>query len=155
MESVGRFRRLIYDTKEFREYFEKTTPIRELTLLKIGFRPVSRAGTISIEDVRAIPWVFSWTQNRHLVPGWYPAGSVLNSFISKRRGGLAILREMYEKWFFFKTVIDNLQMIMIKADMMIAELYSGRRRRCCRSEENIRRNQIRIRAFSTSYTGYY
>ena len=124
VENLDRFRRLVYDTKDFRDYFEKATPIRELALLKIGSRPVSRSGTITIEDVRAIPWVFSWTQNRHLVPGWYPAGSVLESFVSGKRGGMTLLRDMYEKWFFFKTVIDNLQMIMIKADMMIAELYS-------------------------------
>jgi phosphoenolpyruvate carboxylase len=119
-----RFQKLVYETKDFRDYFEKATPIRELTLLKIGSRPVSRTGTIAIEDVRAIPWVFGWTQNRHLFPGWYPAGFVLDSFIEKREKGLAFLREMYQRWFFFRTVIDNLQMIMIKADMMISELYS-------------------------------
>lgn len=124
-ENFRRFRALIYDTPEFREYFENATPIRELTLLRIGSRPVSRAGTIAIEDVRAIPWVFSWTQNRHLLPGWYSAGSVLDSFVSRKENGLEILRQMYEQWFFFKTVIDNLQMIMIKADMMIAALYAG------------------------------
>jgi len=123
-KNLEKFRALIYDTPEFRDYFEKATPIRELTLLKIGSRPVSRSGTIAIEDVRAIPWVFSWTQNRHLLPGWYPAGSALDSAMKERGTGLEAIREMYEKWFFFKTVIDNLQMIMIKADMMIAALYS-------------------------------
>lgn len=123
--NLQKFRTLVYDTPEFRDYFEKATPIQELALLKIGSRPVSRAGTIEIEDVRAIPWVFSWTQNRHLLPGWYPAGSVLDSFILRNRYGLAILRGMYEKWLFFRTAIDNLQMIMIKADMMIGKLYAN------------------------------
>ena len=123
-ENFAQFQKLIYHTKEFRDYFEKATPIRELALMKIGSRPVSRAGTIEIEDVRAIPWVFSWTQNRHLLPGWYPAGEVLDSFVKGKRSGMNVLKEMYESWFFFRTVIDNLQMILIKADMMISELYS-------------------------------
>jgi len=123
-KNLEKFRAFIYEAPEFRDYFEKATPIRELALLKIGSRPVSRSGTIEIEDVRAIPWVFSWTQNRHLLPGWYPAGNVLDSFRRKRRTGVEILRQMYDGWFFFKTVIDNLQMIVIKADMMIAALYS-------------------------------
>ena len=122
--NLARFQKLVYRTKEFREYFEKATPIRELALMKIGSRPVSRAGTIEIEDVRAIPWVFSWTQNRHLLPGWYPAGYVLDTFAKSKASGIRLLREMYDNWFFFRTVIDNLQMILIKTDMMISELYS-------------------------------
>ena len=123
-ENYSRFSNFVYETPEFREYFRDATPIRELALLNIASRPVSRKGTIEIEDVRAIPWIFAWTQNRHLFPGWYPAGYVLDKFIHRRKEGLEELRRMYREWFFFRTVIDNLQMILIKADFMIAELYS-------------------------------
>ena len=120
----ARYRELVYETKEFRDYFEKTTPIRELALMKISSRPVSReGGSIRIEDIRAIPWVFSWTQNRHLIPGWYPCGYALQGVISNRKK-LSELKRMYREWFFFRTVIDNLQMILIKADLNIAEVYS-------------------------------
>ena len=124
-QNYSRFHNFVYKTPEFRKYFRDATPIQELALLSFASRPVSRSGTIEIEDVRAIPWVFSWTQNRHLIPGWYPAGQVFDYFIRKRgKNGLRELKEMYEKWFFFKTIIDNLQMILIKTDLMIAELYS-------------------------------
>jgi phosphoenolpyruvate carboxylase len=128
------FQGLVYKTEEFRDYFRDATPIRELALLKIASRPVSRSGTVEIEDVRAIPWVFSWTQNRHLLPAWYPCGLVLDSFVRKRAGGLAELKSMYENWLFFRTVVDNLQMILVKVDLMIAELYSR-----LEPEERIRR----------------
>ncbi|MCL4518935.1 MAG: phosphoenolpyruvate carboxylase [Thaumarchaeota archaeon] len=120
-----KFTDFIYETKMFRDYFLKATPIRELALLKVSSRPVSRSGTVEIEDIRAIPWVFSWTQNRHLIPGWYPVGYALSQFIaSHRKKGLGILRRMYNEWLFFRTVLDNVQMILIKTDLMIAELYS-------------------------------
>jgi phosphoenolpyruvate carboxylase len=124
MENFSRYQDLVYHKKEFRDYFEKATPISELALLRIGSRPVSREGSIEIEDIRAIPWVFSWTQNRHLLPGWYPAGFVLDMFTKNRSSGIRLLKEMYDQWFFFRTVIDNLQMILIKTDIMISELYS-------------------------------
>ncbi len=119
----ARYRKFVYETKEFRDYFEKTTPIRELAMMKISSRPVSREGSIRIEDIRAIPWVFSWTQNRHLIPGWYPCGHALEDVITDRKK-MSELKKMYSGWFFFRTVIDNLQMILIKADLNIAEVYS-------------------------------
>ncbi|MDG6995533.1 MAG: phosphoenolpyruvate carboxylase [Nitrososphaerota archaeon] len=121
-----KFTKFIYKTKEFRDYFLNATPIRELAMLKVSSRPVSRRGTIEIEDVRAIPWVFSWTQNRHLIPGWYPIGYALDQF-SRAHGkeGLSTLRRMYRDWLFFRTVLDNVQMILIKTDLMISELYSN------------------------------
>ena len=116
-----KFQNLVYHTKGFRDYFEKATPIRELALMRLGSRPVSRGGTIDIEDIRAIPWNFSWTQNRHLLPGWYPIGYALDSALRKRKHGIQMLRDMYDNWLFFRTVIDNEQMVLIKADLMIAE----------------------------------
>ena len=125
--SRAKFRELIYENKSFRNYFEKATPIGELAFLRVGSRPVSRTGTIEIEDVRAIPWIFSWTQNRHLLPGWYPIGYALDFILQKfgAKKGASILREMYQNWLFFKTVIDNEQMILIKTDLMIAESYAN------------------------------
>ncbi len=120
-----KFQNLVYHTKSFRDYFEKATPIRELAMMRLGSRSVSRGGTIEIEDIRAIPWVFSWTQNRHLLPGWYPIGYALDSALRRKKSeGIQLLRDMYENWLFFRTVIDNEQMVLIKADLMIAELYS-------------------------------
>lgn len=120
--NYARFHELVYDSKGFREYFEKATPINEIAVMRLGSRPVSRTGTIQIEDVRAIPWVFSWTQNRHLIPGWYPVGFALDS--QSKLFGMKLIKEMYRRWLFFKTVIDNEQMILVKTDLMIAELYS-------------------------------
>ncbi|MGI0081620.1 MAG: phosphoenolpyruvate carboxylase, partial [Nitrososphaerales archaeon] len=89
-------------------------------------RPVSRGGTIEIEDVRAIPWVFSWTQNRHLLTGWYPLGYALESFLRKRgrKDGITLLKQMYKRWLFFRSLIDNAQMVLAKTDLMIARIYS-------------------------------
>ena len=80
-----RFQDLVYHTKSFSDYFKKATPIKELALMRLGSRPVSRGGTIEIEDVRAIPWIFSWTQNRHLLPGWYPIGYALDSILQGKK----------------------------------------------------------------------
>ncbi len=122
----SKYHEFIFETKAFRDYFQKATPIREIARMRLGSRPISRGGTMEIEDVRAIPWVFSWTQNRHLLTGWYPIGYALDALLRKhtRKEGIAILQRMYDGWLFFKTVIDNTQMVLAKTDLMIAELYS-------------------------------
>lgn len=124
--SRKKYHEFIFETDAFREYFEKATPIRELAMMKLGSRPVSRGGTIEIEDVRAIPWVFSWTQNRHLLTGWYPLGYALESFLKKhgRKEGISLLKQMHQGWLFFRSVIDNAQMVLAKTDLMIARIYS-------------------------------
>ena len=120
-----KYKELVYESGKFRDYFLKSTPILELARFKISSRPVSRGGSVEIEDVRAIPWVLSWTQNRHMIPGWYPAGYAIKTFLAMhRKNGLAWLKSMYKKWLFFRTVIDNIQTVLLRADFVIAETYS-------------------------------
>jgi phosphoenolpyruvate carboxylase len=122
-ESRRRYRALVYEDPGFQAYFEQATPIEEIAQLNTGSRPVSRGGTLAVEDLRAIPWVFAWMQNRHLLPAWYGAGSAFTDF-AKRAGGLECLRDMYQHWLFFRSLVDNLQMVLAKADMRIARQYA-------------------------------
>jgi phosphoenolpyruvate carboxylase len=118
------YRALVYETPEFLAYFEQATCIGEIAELKIGSRPARRGGARTIEQLRAIPWVFSWMQSRHTLPGWYGLGSAVAEFVAARPDGGAMLRDMYARWPFWKTLIDNAQMILAKADMVIARLYA-------------------------------
>jgi phosphoenolpyruvate carboxylase len=118
------YRDLVYETPEFLRYFEQATPIEEIARLKIGSRPTRRSGSTRIEDLRAIPWVFSWMQCRHTLPGWYGLGSALEEFLENQPDGLRSLQDMYRSWPFWSTLIDNAQMILSKADMTIARLYA-------------------------------
>ena len=119
------YRKLI-DDPDFHTYFSYATPIAEIGLAKIGSRPERRRATWKIEDLRAIPWIFSWTQSRHMLPAWYPAGTAFRRFIDTDPiTNTAILKEMYLRWPFFENLLDNIQMTMAKADMNIAHLYSG------------------------------
>ena len=122
-ESRRRYRALVYEDPGFQTYFEQASPIEEIAQLNTGSRPVSRGGTMAIEDLRAIPWVFAWMQNRHLLPAWYGVGSAFTLF-GQRPGGLECLRHMYRNWPFFRSLVDNLQMVLIKADMRIARHYA-------------------------------
>jgi len=122
-ESRRRYRALVYEDPGFQAYFQEATPIEEIAQLNTGSRPVSRGGTLTVEDLRAIPWVFAWMQNRHLLPAWYGAGSAFADF-AKRAGGLECLRDMYQHWLFFRSLVDNLQMVLAKADMRIARQYA-------------------------------
>jgi phosphoenolpyruvate carboxylase len=121
--SRRRYRALVYDDPGFQAYFQQATPIEEIAQLNTGSRPVSRGGTLAVEDLRAIPWVFAWMQNRHLLPAWYGAGSAFAEF-AQRPGGLECLRDMYQRWLFFRSLVDNLQMVLAKADMRIARQYA-------------------------------
>jgi phosphoenolpyruvate carboxylase len=114
------YRSLVYETEGFRTFFREMTPIAEIADLKIGSRPASRTKSDSIEDLRAIPWVFSWSQARVMLPGWYGAGHALAAFRDKK-----LLRDMVEAWPFFRTTLDNMEMVLAKSDMDIAGLYSG------------------------------
>ena len=122
-ESRRQYRALVYEDSGFQSYFEQATPIEEIAQLNTGSRPVSRGGTLAVEDLRAIPWVFAWMQNRHLLPAWYGAGSAVAAF-ARRPGGLECLRDMYQQWMFFRSLVDNLQMVLAKADMRIARQYA-------------------------------
>ena len=118
------YRALVYDNPEFLTYFEQATCIGEIAELKIGSRPARRSKARSIEQLRAIPWVFSWMQSRHTLPGWYGLGSAVKQLLRTRPTGLAMLRDMYLRWPFWRTLIDNAQMILAKADLVIARLYA-------------------------------
>ena len=124
--SATAYRALVYDDPRFITYFQEATPIREIVRLNIGSRPASRKTSQRIEDLRAIPWVFAWMQSRHTLPGWYGLGSALEQFEQHHgEDGLALLRAMYAEWPFFRTMIDNAQMILAKADMRIAASYAA------------------------------
>jgi len=124
--SLARYRRLVYETPDFITYFMQATPIDVIERFEIASRPVFRGGVKSLSDMRAIPWVFSWTQARHLLSAWYGVGHGLEDFV-KRHGaaGEKILKEMYARWPFFSSVIDNAQVSLAKADMAMAKRYAG------------------------------
>jgi phosphoenolpyruvate carboxylase len=119
--SYKAYRALVYDDPDFVTFFEQCTSIREIQELHIGSRPSRRvAGSSRIEDLRAIPWVFSWTQSRFTLPGWYGFGTAVRRWEGDRK----VLRQMYERWPFFKAQIDFMEMSAQKADMHIARRYS-------------------------------
>ena len=118
------YRDLVYGHPRFKEYFYNATPIKEISGHSLGSRPARRVQDDSIENLRAIPWVFAWMQSRHTLPGWYGMGGAVEEFLKSDPAGLAKLQEMYAQWPFFKTVLDNAQMILAKADMDIARRYA-------------------------------
>ena len=119
------YRRLVYETPGFAAYFRQATPISEISELKIGSRPAARKKTDRIEDLRAIPWVFSWAQFRLLLPGWYGVGSAVSAYLkSEPRQGLARLRRMYRRWPLFRSFLSNVEMVLAKTDLGIASRYA-------------------------------
>jgi phosphoenolpyruvate carboxylase len=126
--SEAAYRALVYETAEFRDFFFQITPIREITELKIGSRPASRRPSQAIEDLRAIPWSFSWGQCRLGLPGWYGFGSAIDAWLDtspkERRQRLALLRRMHREWPFFRTLLSNLDMVLAKSDLGIAARYA-------------------------------
>ncbi|MGV7235752.1 MAG: phosphoenolpyruvate carboxylase, partial [Nitrosomonadaceae bacterium] len=114
------YRNLVYETPGFVQYFQESTPIREITELFIGSRPSSRKQSDLIEDLRAIPWVFSWSVNRATIPGWYGFGSAVEEFVLREgqgKNGLELLQEMYQTWPFMQTLLSNMDMVLAKTDM--------------------------------------
>jgi phosphoenolpyruvate carboxylase len=122
--SLESYRALVYDHPRFKEYFYFATPIREISGHSLGSRPARRTEDDSIESLRAIPWVFAWMQSRHTLPGWYGMGTAVEEFLASDPTGLPKLQEMYSQWPFFRSVLDNAQMILAKADMDIARRYA-------------------------------
>jgi phosphoenolpyruvate carboxylase len=122
------YRKIVRETPDFYDYFVQATPVEELQHLRIGSRPAKRkAGSKSIDDLRAIPWVFGWTQSRHLLPGWLAVGTALGNFLKPDRPAqLELLREMYREWPFFHSTISNIEMTLAKADFQIARQYAAR-----------------------------
>jgi len=117
IEAFRAYRALVYETEGFATFFRQLTPLLEISELKIGSRPASRTNSQRIEDLRAIPWVFSWAQARVMLPGWYGAGQAMRS------ADAGLLREMLDAWPFFRATIDNLEMVLSKSDMGIAARY--------------------------------
>lgn len=111
-------------TEGFVSYLEQTTPITVIEDLNLGSRPASRSDERRVEDLRAIPWVFSWTQARCIIPGWYSLATGLDAYLDDG-GDLATLREMYDKWAFFRTMLDNAALALAKTDLVIAAEYAS------------------------------
>jgi phosphoenolpyruvate carboxylase len=123
--SLKKYQSLVFEDPDFLTYFTEVTPLNELGELNIGSRPMKRKNRNRFEDLRAIPWVFAWTQSRQLLPAWYAAGTGLDSFVSKDEENLKLLQRMYEEWPFFRSTIDNLQMALMKADITTAKEYTN------------------------------
>ena len=127
--SMAAYRALVYETPGFTDYFFSATPIREIAELNIGSRPASRKATRAIEDLRAIPWGFSWGQCRVALPGWCGFGSAVAAYLAGAKGDkaqaerLALLQRMYREWPFFRTLLSNLDMVLAKTDLRIAARY--------------------------------
>ena len=123
------YRGLVYQTPGFIDYFRASTPINEIGDLNIGSRPAARRNSDRIEDLRAIPWVFSWGQSRQAIPGFYGFGSAVKQYLAKgnatRKRRLATLRAMYARWPFFRTLVDRLDMVLAKMDIGIASRYAA------------------------------
>ncbi len=121
-ESFSSYRQVVYDDPNLVRYYFQATPLKEITRMKIGSRPARRVNTERIEDLRAIPWVFAWMQSRHNLPGWLG----VNVGLGKRKTiSLSAMQTMYRHWGFFKAMVDNIQMIIAKADFDIARNYAG------------------------------
>ena len=124
-DAIAAYRKLVFETPGFTDYFFAATPIREIAELNIGSRPSSRKPSNKIEDLRAIPWVFSWSNSRVILPGWYGFGSAIEKFIQREGdAGLQQLRAMYKNWAFFRGLLSNMDMVLSKTDMGIASRYA-------------------------------
>ena len=119
------YRGLVYETDGFADYFWASTVINEIATLNIGSRPASRKKTREIEDLRAIPWVFSWAQCRLMLPGWYGFGAAVETWVAEHPGqGMPFLRELYREWPFFRTLLSNMDMVLAKSSIAIASRYA-------------------------------
>ncbi|EJE49834.1 phosphoenolpyruvate carboxylase [Acidovorax sp. CF316] len=128
LASMAAYRALVYETPGFTEYFFNSTPIREIAELNIGSRPASRKASQKIEDLRAIPWGFSWGQCRLTLPGWFGFGAAVDAFVNAEgkdpKAQLALLQKMYRQWPFFRTLLSNMDMVLAKSDLALASRYS-------------------------------
>jgi phosphoenolpyruvate carboxylase len=123
--ALATYRACVHEDPDFLTFWRQATPIDEISELNFGSRPTyRRKGSISVGDLRAIPWVFSWMQSRFNFPGWYGLGSGLQAVLGQK-GGAKLLHEMYQRWPFFQTMVDNAQLTLCKADMSIARVYAS------------------------------
>ncbi len=123
--SFVHYQGLVYGTPEFPDYFWQATPIDLIEHLRLGSRPSRRAATSDIRQLRAIPWVFSWTQSRHMISAWYGIGHALKDFATAEPNGLDELRKMYKRWPFFRSLLDNAELSLAKTDLGIARQYAA------------------------------
>ncbi len=121
--SRGAYRDMVYDGDSFTDYFRASTPIDVIERLSIGSRPASRRKGAGVENLRAIPWVFAWTQSRQILPGWFGVGSGLDA-VAKEHGN-EVLATMLRRWRFFRAIINDVEMVLAKADMDIARHYAN------------------------------
>jgi phosphoenolpyruvate carboxylase len=120
------YRSLVYETAGFVAFFRTATPIREIADLHVGSRPAARKASDRIEDLRAIPWVFSWSLARIMMPGWFGFGAAVDAYLAQHGGpGKKLLREMYSGWPFFRALLSNMDMVLSKSDIHIASRYAG------------------------------
>ncbi|HFI0150776.1 TPA: phosphoenolpyruvate carboxylase [Streptococcus suis] len=130
-DSYQIYRDLVFNNPHFYDYFFAASPIREVSSLNIGSRPAARKTITEIGGLRAIPWVFSWSQNRVMLPGWYGVGSSFKRYIDKDPANLVQLQTMYQNWPFFRSLLSNVDMVLSKSNMNIALEYA----KMCESEE--------------------
>ena len=123
-ESMEAYRDLVYGRERFVEFFRTITPTDEIATLNVGSRPASRTASRAIEDLRAIPWVFGWTQCRLMLPAWYGAGRAFERFSERNVGGQEQLSQMYREWPFFHTILNNMGMVLVKSDLTIGRRYA-------------------------------
>ncbi len=123
-KAFAAYRGLVYETPGFERYFWESTVISEIAELNIGSRPASRRKSTRIEDLRAIPWVFSWAQCRLMLPAWYGFGTAVEGWLASNPGGLDLFREMHRDWPFFATLMSNMDMVLAKTDLAIASRYA-------------------------------
>jgi phosphoenolpyruvate carboxylase len=125
--SMKAYRTLVYETPGFGDYFFTGTPIREIGELNIGSRPASRKATQRIEDLRAVPWSFSWAQCRLTINGWYGFGSAVEDLIAQqgRKEAVALLQKMYRQWPFLRALLSNMDMVLAKSDLALASRYAA------------------------------
>jgi phosphoenolpyruvate carboxylase len=121
--SMAEYRDLVYGTDDFIEFFRGITPIGEIARLNIGSRPAARTASNRIEDLRAIPWVFGWSQCRLSLPGWYGVGTAFDALAAAREGTEDLVAAMYREWPFFRAVVSNMGMVLAKTDLDIAARY--------------------------------
>ncbi|MCA1938559.1 MAG: phosphoenolpyruvate carboxylase [Dechloromonas sp.] len=138
LRAFNAYRGLVYETPGFTTYFRQSTVVSEIASLNIGSRPASRKASERIEDLRAIPWVFSWAQCRLMLPGWYGFGSAVDGYLAANPDGLATLQRMLKSWPFFQSLLSNMDMVLAKTDLAIASRYA----------ELVADNELRERIFS-------
>jgi phosphoenolpyruvate carboxylase len=125
---MAAYRGLVYETPGFVDFFFSATPIREIAELNISSRPASRKPSQNIEDLRAVPWGFSWGQCRLTLPGWFGFGSAVQAFLGapgpQRKEATALLQKMYRQWPFFRALLSNMDMVLAKSDLALASRYA-------------------------------